>query len=156
MKSSKRWIIGTALIASVALVGAGCGGDDGGSGGPSADVKKGGTYRIATVDFGFTNAFDPTGEYLGLAHGYYSNLLSRNLVGYRHRPGGPGNELVPDLADSVPEPSADGLTYTFKLKQGIKFGPPLDREITSKDIAFAFERIGRETLPAAGRCRAPG
>ena len=147
MKSCKGWIIGTALLASVALVGAGCGGDDGGSG-PSADVKKGGTYRIATVDFGFSNAFDPTGEYLGLAHGYYSNLLSRNLVGYRHRPGGPGNELVPDLADSVPEPSADGLTYTFKLKQGIKFGPPLDREITSKDIAFAFERIGTKSLAA--------
>ncbi len=148
MKSSKRWIIGSALVASVALIAAGCGGDDGGSGGPSADVKKGGTYRIATVDFGFTNAFDPTGEYLGLAWGYYSNLLSRTLVGYRHRPGGPGNELVPDLADSVPEPSSDGLTYTFKLKQGIKFGPPLDREITSKDIAFAFERIGTKSLAA--------
>ncbi len=148
MKSRRRWIIGAALVASVGLVAAGCGGGDAGSDGSSADVKKGGTYRIGTVDFGFTNAFDPTGEYLGLAWGYYSNLLSRTLVGYRHRPGGPGNELVPDLADSVPEPSADGLTYTFKLKQGIKFGPPLDREITSKDIAFAFERIGTKSLAA--------
>ncbi len=139
-------------MASVALVAAGCGGDDdggsGGTGGSSGDVQKGGTYRMATTDFGFTNAFDPTGEYLATAHGYYSNLLSRTLVGYKHAAGAEGNELVADLADSVPEPSADGLTYTFKLKQGIKFGPPLNREVTSKDIAFALERIGTPSLAA--------
>ena len=38
----------------------------------------------------------------------------------------------------------DGKTYTFKLKDGIKFGPPLNREITSKDVVFAFQRIGTE------------
>ena len=148
LKTRKRWIIGTALVASVALVAAGCGGGDDDAGGPSADVAKGGTLRMATTDFGFTNAFDPTGEYLGLAHGYYSNLLSRTLVGYRHAAGAAGNELVPDLAEAIPEPSADGLTYTFKIKQGVKFGPPLNREITSKDIAFAFERIGTKSLAA--------
>lgn len=149
LKTSKRWIIGTALLAGAALAVAGCGGgDDDGGDGASGDAQKGGTLRLATTDFGFTNAFDPTGEYLGLAHGYYSNLLARNLVGYRHLPDAAGNELVPDLAEAVPEPSADGLTYTFKLKQGIKFGPPLNREITSKDITFALERIGTPSLAA--------
>ena len=41
-----------------------------------------------------------------------------------------------------------GKTYTFKLKHGIKFGPPLNRAITSKDILFAFERIGTKSIGA--------
>ena len=44
--------------------------------------------------------------------------------------------------------SEDGLTYTFTLKDGVMFGPPVNREITSEDIAFAFERIGTESLVA--------
>ena len=59
-----------------------------------------------------------------------------------------GNELVPDLATEIPEPSADGLTYTFTIKDGITFGPPVNREITSKDILYSFERIG---TPSVGR-----
>ena len=148
MKTRKRWIIGAVLAASTALIAAGCGSSDSGSdNGSSGDVKKGGTLRLETEDFGFTNAFDPTGEYLGLGQGYLNQLLMRNLVGYRHLPGAEGNEIVPDLAD-IPTPSADGLTWTFKLKPGVKFGPPLSRPVTSKDIAFAFERIGTPSLAA--------
>jgi len=134
----------------MALVAAGCGGDSGSSGDTgTGTLTKGGTLRLATQDHGFTSAFDPTSEYLGLAWGYYNNLLIRNLVGYRHRPGAAGTEIVPDLATEVPQPTDNGTTYTFKLKQGIKFGPPLNREITSKDIAFAFERVGTPSLSAA-------
>src|SRR5436309_15799425 len=44
---------------------------------------KGGNYRIGwEQSFGFTNNFDPTGEYLGNAWGLYSNLMLRSLVGY--------------------------------------------------------------------------
>ena len=48
----------------------------------------------------------------------------------------------------MPEVSEDGLTYTVTLKDGIMFGPPLSREITSQDILYAFERIGTEGLVA--------
>ena len=98
--------------------------------------------------FGFTGGFDPTGEYLGEAFGIHSNLLVRTLVGYRHTAGAAGNELIPDLATDLGTISDDGLTYTFTLKDGIKFGPPLSREITSQDVAYAFERIGTESLVA--------
>ena len=50
--------------------------------------------------------------------------------------------MVPDLATNLGTVSKDGKTYTFHLKNGIKFGPPLNREITSKDVLFAFERLG--------------
>ena len=56
--------------------------------------------------------------------------------------------LVPDLATNLGTVSKNGLTYTFHLKNGIKFGPPLNREITSKDILYAMERIGTPALVA--------
>lgn len=112
------------------------------------DIKEGGIYRVGMVAFNFTNGFDPTGEYLGAAWSYYGNLSLRTLVTYKHRAGAEGNELVPDLATDMGEVSDDGLTYTFTLKDGIKFGPPLDREITSQDIEYAFRRIATESLVA--------
>ena len=78
------------------------------------------------------------------AIGIYSNLLVRTLIGYNHVAGAAGNIVVPDLATNLGTVSKDGLTYTFHLKSGIKFGPPLNREITSKDVLFAFERIGTQ------------
>ena len=58
-------------------------------------------------------------------------------------PARPGNKLVPDLATTVPKPTNGGKTYTFKLKNGIKFGPPVNREITSADVKYALERLAR-------------
>ncbi len=48
--------------------------------------------------------------------------------------------IVPDLATNTGVVSNGGKTYTFKLKPGVKFGPPLNRAITSKDVLYAFQR----------------
>jgi peptide/nickel transport system substrate-binding protein len=142
-------LVGLAL--AVALVAAACGGGDGDGGGPTGQTtqepQRGGVYRTATTDFGYTNGFDPTGEYLGAAFATYNALL-RTLVAYPFVAGAPGNELQPDLATEVPTPTDNGLTYTFKLKPNIKFGPPLNRAITSKDVAYAFQRINTAPLNA--------
>jgi peptide/nickel transport system substrate-binding protein len=104
--------------------------------------EKGGIYRVGwEQSFGFTNNFDPTGEYLGNAWGLYVNLLLRPLIGYKHQPGAAGNELIGDLATDVPQPTDNGLTYTYKLRDGIKFGPPVNRAVTSKDVAYAMNRL---------------
>ena len=105
-------------------------------------------YRTAIEDFGFTDGFDPTGEHAGTAWGLYSQLLLRTLLTYRHVAGPAGEQVVPDLATSVPAPTDGGLTYTFHLKAGVRFGPPLDRPITSRDIAYAFQRINTRSLMA--------
>ena len=103
---------------------------------------KGGVYRIGwEQSFGFTNNFDPTGEYLGNAWGLYSNLMLRSLVGYKHKPGAAGNDLIGDLATDVPKPTDNGLTYTYHLRDGVKFGPPVNRAVTSKDVAYAMNRL---------------
>jgi peptide/nickel transport system substrate-binding protein len=103
---------------------------------------------MATEDFGYTGAFDPTDEYLGEAWGLYTNLLLRTLLTYKHTAGPEGDVLVPDLATSVPTPTDGGKTYTFHLKSGVKFGPPVNRAITSKDILYAFQRIACKTCGA--------
>jgi peptide/nickel transport system substrate-binding protein len=140
-------LVGLAL--ALALVAAACGGgdDEGGDGGQQAAPQKGGVLRAAISDFGLTNGFDPTGEYVAVAIGLYG-AMTRTLMSTKHIAGAPGNELFPDLAESEPEISSDGLKYTFKLKSGVKWAPPLNRDVTSKDVAYAFQRINAAPLVA--------
>jgi peptide/nickel transport system substrate-binding protein len=51
-----------------------------------------------------------------------------------------GETPVPDLAESDPQVSADGKTVTVKLREGVRFSPPVNREVTSKDVKYAIER----------------
>ena len=141
-------LVGLAL--ALALVAAACGGGDdegGGGGDQQAAPEKGGVLRTAISDFGFTNGFDPTGEYVAVAFGLYG-AMTRTLMGTKHIAGPAGNEIFPDLAEGPPEISEDGLTYTFKLKPNIKWAPPLNRNVTSKDVAYAFQRINTAPLVA--------
>ena len=141
-------LVGLAL--ALALVAAACGGgndEGGGTSGQTATPQKGGVLRTAITDFGFTNGFDPTGEYVAVAIGLYG-AMERTLMGYKHVADAAGNELVPDLAEAAPEISSDGLKYTFKLKTGVKWAPPLNRDVTSKDVAYAFQRINTAPLVA--------
>lgn len=143
----------TVLFVVLAMIAVACGGDgdEDGAGeptGPAGEIQTGGTYRIETDGIAFTSGGDPTGEYLGLSFGILTNLLDRTLLTYFHTSGENGNSLTPDLAEDFPEVSPDGLTYTFHLKDGIMFGPPLSREITSADVEFAFRRIATEDIVA--------
>src|SRR5205823_3925853 len=106
---------------------------------------RGGTYRVGwegVFDWG-TDGWDPTGEADPRTYGIFSNLLLRTLVGYDHVPGRAGTKIVPDLATRVPAATNGGRTYTFTLKRGIRFGPPVGRTITSTDIRYAIERLAR-------------
>lgn len=55
-------------------------------------------------------------------------------------------ELEPDLAAAMPKVSADGLTYTIKIKQGVHFidDPAFKdgkgREVTAKDFVYSIKR----------------
>ena len=125
-----------AAVAATVLVAAGSGGST------KSQVSKGGTYKVGWGQaFGFKDNLDPVGEYLAEGQAILSNLLTRTLVGYQHLPGAAGNKLVPDLATALPRPTNGGKTYTFHLKHGIKFSPPVNREVTSTDVVTAMKRL---------------
>ncbi len=152
----RRSTIAIFVLALVSLaLAAGCGGDgDGTTGATPGETTEGpeptagGTFKTETDAFVWTGNFDPTGEYLGTFLGLYTNLLGRTLMGYYHAPDAKGNEVIPDLAADVPEISEDGTTYTFTLRDGVMFGPPVSRPVTSADVEYAFRRIGTPSLVA--------
>jgi len=132
---TRRLLIGTigAVVAGIAVAGGSA---------TTTGPKPGGTYRVAfEQSFGFTDGFDPTGEYYTFSWAIESNLMIRTLVGYDHVAGPAGNRLVPDIATAVPKPTDGGKTYTFQIKKGVKFGPPVNRPVTAADILYAMERI---------------
>jgi peptide/nickel transport system substrate-binding protein len=53
------------------------------------------------------------------------------------------NDVIPELADKW-EISPDGLTYTFKIRSGIKFHN--GKDLTSADVKASFERYKRMAL----------
>jgi peptide/nickel transport system substrate-binding protein len=151
MRGERRLLKLVALLTVLMMVAVACGGDgdeeapaqtDGG------EVVRGGILRQEDPEFAFTSGFDPTGEYLSMSFAIFSQMMLRNLVSYRHVAGDAGNEVLPDLAADMPEVSEDGLTYTFTIKDGVMFGPPVSREIVCDDILYAFERIGTEAIVA--------
>ncbi len=67
-------------------------------------------------------------------------------------------ELEPQLAQSLPEISPDGLVYTIKLKQGVKYianpcfgvdakGEPLTREVKAEDFILGMKRVADFHIP---------
>jgi DNA-binding SARP family transcriptional activator/ABC-type transport system substrate-binding protein len=69
-----------------------------------------------------------------------SDRLTRSgLVAYNHVSGPAGTQLVPDLAISLPTPSAGGTIYTFRLRPGIRYSD--GRPLRASDFRRAVERV---------------
>lgn len=64
--------------------------------------------------------------------------------------------LIPNLAEAMPEVSKDGLTYTFKIRQGVSFqadkafGEAKSRELTADDFVYSLKRLADPKLQAQG------
>jgi peptide/nickel transport system substrate-binding protein len=139
-----------AMLAVVVLFAAACGNNNGSSDQGSQQLKRGGTLQLALVSDVFS-AFDPQKAYYSVEWEFQRCCLIRTLLSYNGESAAQGgNTLRPDLAASLPEISKDGMTYTFHLKDGIKFGPPYDSPITSQDFVNGFLREANPQGSAGG------
>ena len=66
-------------------------------------------------------------------------MTNDGLVGFRRVGGVQGIELVPDLAVSLPTPSDDGKTYTFRVRPDIHYSN--GKLVQPADFRRAFERL---------------
>jgi peptide/nickel transport system substrate-binding protein len=111
----------------------------------SANGARGGTLRVLTAEPGPTldTAFFPLPA---IAHTYARTLYSYNLSGPPEQKTVP----VPDIANGPPQLSADRRTYTFTLRPGIRYAPPVNREVTARDFITAIERLYDKKSPSSG------
>ena len=118
---------------------------------PRAGPLSGGTLRLSLLS-DVQHGFDPQKEYSGISWEYLRCCLLRTLLSYNGKPAEEGgSRLYPDLASTEPVVSTDGLEWTFSLKKGIRYAPPLeDLEITAPDIIRALEREACDKCAVGG------
>ena len=154
---SIRTVAAIAAVAVLAVVLAACGSSSskssssGGSGSSSSGGVNTGGFQSPTTQSltggkkgGTLQVLDETDfEHIDPGIAYYS--LDYEVVFATQRPimsnkPNTASEASPDMASKPPEVSADGKTVTVHLREGIKFSPPVNREVTSEDVAYAIER----------------
>ena len=102
--------------------------------------KKGGKLtQLGASDVDF---LDPGQTYYT---GGYQVLYATMTTLYMPKPD--SDVAVPGLADGAPTISDDKKTVTVKLRKGVKFGPPVNREVQAKDVKYAFERAATKNVP---------
>ena len=133
----------TIPIAAIAVA-AGCGGsgssssggNSGGGSTPAAGTpQKGGTLTIlASSAFGVA---DPAQNYT-LQQWAFLIDTHDGLVAFKRVGGTEGTQIVPDLAEQIPQPTDGGKTYTFQIRKGIKFSD--GSTMKPSDFVTTFER----------------
>ena len=125
------WIL--VLLASMVILAA-CGGGAPQTG-SDAEPPEHGEEKVITLGRSWEEkSWDPAAltmpDDIYLAPMIYENLVELNIDG----------SLSPELAEDW-EVSEDGLTYTFNLRQGVKWHHDYG-EFTSEDVKFSIERHG--------------
>ena len=127
---------GLALLATFLFVAAAC--TTGASATPQPTATApGATAPPAATSADFKFAVDGEPTYFSLA---YTDLPTSWIVGLLYNGMYRINDslsVVPDIATGMPETSADGLTWTVKLRDDVKFHD--GSAVTSADVKFTFD-----------------
>jgi peptide/nickel transport system substrate-binding protein len=123
-------------VAIFALAACGSDDDNGSSSGSSASGGGGGAINVTMTSF--PDYLDPQLSYTlegwEVLYPTYTPLLT-----YKHEAGDPGTEVVPGLAEAMPQLSNGDKTYTLTLRKGMKYsdGSP----IKASDFPYAIQRL---------------
>lgn len=123
-----------ALVSTLGLVS--CGGDD--------DEGGGGTMKVTYGSF--PDYLDPALSYS--AEGWTAmGEVYIPLLTYNQAEGVEGGEVVPGLAEDLPEISEDGKTYSLTLRSGLEYadGTP----VKASDFASTVERVFEINSPGS-------
>jgi peptide/nickel transport system substrate-binding protein len=150
---SIRTLAGAAIVAASALLLAACGSSGSSSSSSSTSGsnsalsssgyqspltepltgKRGGTLTVLQeTDF---EHLDPGIAYYSLD---YEIVFATQRPLYSQKPN--STVATPDMASGPPEISSDAKTVTVHLKEGVDFSPPVNREVTAEDVAYAIDR----------------
>jgi peptide/nickel transport system substrate-binding protein len=132
-----------ASLAAAALLvaAAGCGGGSAGSSAAGGGKPvNGGTLQagIPANPDSLDAAFSATSESWEMLE-----ATNDGLVTFERTAGGAGSTVVPDLATALPKVTDGGRTYTFHLRSGIRFSPPVNRAVRPSDVKWSIERVLR-------------
>ena len=122
-RSTRTWVTLVALIGTLLLLG-------------GASLAENG--RDGTLNYGFTGQIPEPGFDPAVVVSDAATIILRNTYGRLVEYSEDATELHPGLAKNW-EVSNDGLTYTFHLREGVKFhdGTPLKAE----DVYYSFNRV---------------
>jgi peptide/nickel transport system substrate-binding protein len=149
-----KWLVTAASLAvGLALIASACG-----SSNKSGTPASGGTTTSGTAGGktfpNFRIAYDTGIDYLdpSLSYTVEGWQIMWNvylpLVGYKHAAGPDGATIVPYLAKDLPKVSADGKTYSFTLRDGLKYSD--GSLIKASDFAATIERDFKVDSPGVG------
>jgi peptide/nickel transport system substrate-binding protein len=149
---TKKWLSRTAVVAATgvaALVLAACSG----GGGSSSDTSGSGTpTKGGTVTWidssGQWEATDPAGVYLGEEIAALRRIVFRGLTALPITSGKTAPKPVGDLATDAGTTKDGGKTWSFTLKDGVKWQD--GKDITCADLQYGLSRSYDASLVATG------
>jgi peptide/nickel transport system substrate-binding protein len=120
---------------------AGCSGNDGATNKADKPIR-GGSLTVLTS--GDLQSLDPGIDYTGGIDQSVLCAMVRTLFAYVP---GPSVVVRPDLAASPAAVSADNRTVTIRIRPGVHYSPPVNREIKADDFKYAIERAFSANVP---------
>ncbi|MFC5260496.1 ABC transporter substrate-binding protein [Kribbella qitaiheensis] len=157
MASSARRFATASIFAVVGLMLAACNAGNSGTvgaagGGTTGNPVAGGTLNM--LGAGDVDYMDPNISYYSV--GYLNlRMWSRQLFTYPADPGGKNTAPVADLATTIPTAanggiSADGKTYTIKIRPGAQWNTSPARQVTAADMVLGVKRTANPVQPFGG------
>ena len=125
--------LATFVVVLVSISAAACG--DSSDSPSSAELVEGGEITIGQLQ---PDYLDPALSYT--ANGWEPMwLVYTPLLTYAHKEGEAGAELIPGLAEDLPEVSEDGKTYTFQLRDGLTYSD--GQPVVASDFEHTIKRV---------------
>jgi peptide/nickel transport system substrate-binding protein len=141
-----------AAVASITLAACSNGGNTPSGSSTAGTPVTGGTLNM--LGTGDVDYMDPNISYYSI--GYLNlRMWSRQLFTYPADPGSDNTKPVADLATDIPTSanggvSADGKTYTIKIRPGAKWDTTPARAVTAADLVRGVKRTANPQQPFGG------